>query len=91
MTCKVSSGMLSLCSLTHTYNVVLLYLQVDQIPNLVTAVAFGLSGDVITGDASGRIFVWIKDNSDAFVVDRIASENIRHAHEARICIGRFAG
>lgn len=54
---------------------------VDQIPNLVTVVAFGLSGDVITGDASGRIFVWIKYNSDAFVVDKRASENMRHAHE----------
>ena len=55
--------------------------QVDQIPNLVTSVAFGLGGDVITGDVSGRIFVWIKDSSDAFVVDRMASENLRHAHE----------
>lgn len=57
--------------------------QVDHIPNLVTSVAFGLGGDVITGDASGRIFVWIKDNTDAFVVDSMASENMRHAHEVR--------
>jgi len=55
--------------------------QVDHIPNLVTSVAFGLAGDVMTGDASGRIFVWIKDSSDAFIVDRMASENMRHAHE----------
>jgi len=44
-------------------------------------VAFGVGGDVITGDTSGRIFVWIRDSSDAFVVDKLASENLRHAHE----------
>jgi len=49
----------------------------------VTSVAFGLGGDVIMGDANGRILVWIKDNSDAFVLDRTASDNLRHAHEVR--------
>jgi len=47
-------------------------------------VAFGLGGDVITGDSSGRIFVWSKDNSEAFVVDRQASDNLRHAHEVGV-------
>jgi len=44
-------------------------------------VSFGLGGDVITGDASGRIFVWIKDSTDAFVVDKLASDSMAHAHE----------
>jgi len=61
----------------------LVFVQVDQIPNMVTSVAFGLGGDVITGDSSGRIFVWNKDNSEAFVVDAHASDNLRHAHEVR--------
>jgi len=71
-------------------DVALICFQVDQIPNLVTSVAFGLGGDVITGDASGRIFVWIKDNSDAFVVEKLASENMRHAHEVRHGVELFA-
>jgi len=58
--------------------------QVDHIPNMVTSVAFGLGGDVITGDSSGRIFVWNKDSSDAFVVDKTSSENMRYAHEVSV-------
>ena len=58
--------------------------QVDQIPNTVTSVAFGLGGDVITGDSGGRIFVWSRDSSsDAFVVDKHASDSLRRAHEVR--------
>ena len=56
-------------------------LQVDEIPKLVTSVVFGLNGDVITGDSSGRIVVWSKDNSEAFGINRKSSENMRHAHD----------
>ena len=62
-----------------------LFFQVDHIPNMVTSLAFGAGGDVITGDSSGRIFVWSKDSTDAFVVDRMASESMRHAHEVLQC------
>jgi len=51
---------------------------------MVTSVAFGLGGDVITGDSSGRIYVWSKNSSEAFIVDKQASENLRHAHEVSV-------
>ena len=43
--------------------------------------AFALNGDVIMGDVSGRISVWVKDNSEAYTIDRRTSDGLRHAHE----------
>ncbi|PAA84988.1 hypothetical protein BOX15_Mlig005285g2 [Macrostomum lignano] len=48
----------------------------------VTAVAFDLVGNVITGDSAGRLQLWCRDQDDAFVLRPV--ERLNHAHSEAI-------
>lgn len=53
----------------------------DEIPKFVTAVCFGVNGEVITGDSTGSILVWQRDDSNIFTIDRQVSASMKEAHK----------
>ncbi|PVD36602.1 hypothetical protein C0Q70_03587 [Pomacea canaliculata] len=56
----------------------------DEIPKFVTAVCFGVNGEVITGDSTGSILVWQRDDSNIFTIDRQVSASMKEAHKKSI-------
>ncbi|XP_038078773.1 77 kDa echinoderm microtubule-associated protein-like isoform X2 [Patiria miniata] len=52
----------------------------NQRPSYVTCLEFSHTGDVLTGDSSGNITVWEKDNENVFR----ARHCIQHAHERSV-------
>lgn len=71
---------------TYIYMYMHLRLQEEYTPKFVTSLAFSHQGDVIAGDSNGRILVWTRDQSDAFVLNKRLSEPMSHAHPVRAVI-----
>ncbi|XP_035829085.1 echinoderm microtubule-associated protein-like CG42247 [Aplysia californica] len=56
----------------------------DDVPKFVTSVCFSPSGDVITGDSSGAILVWSRDNNSVFAVNDNLSVQTKRAHKKSV-------
>ena len=59
--------------------------QTDLTTRFVTSLEFAPSGDVITGDSEGRLWLWSRDDTDSpyYLSDR-CSDLFRSAHKVRV-------
>ncbi|XP_059160447.1 echinoderm microtubule-associated protein-like CG42247, partial [Physella acuta] len=52
-----------------------------DVPKFVTSICFSPSGDVISGDSSGSLLVWSRDNNNVFSINDILSRHSKKAHK----------
>ncbi|CAL1540738.1 unnamed protein product [Lymnaea stagnalis] len=56
----------------------------ENIPKFVTSVCFSPAGEVITGDSTGAILIWSRDNNNVFTVNAALSRQTRKAHKKSV-------
>lgn len=72
------------------FNLLTLRFQAGHVPSYVTSLTYGQNGDVITGDSRGQITVWSRsESSDAFQINKLASEHLRNAHKVCCSLNTF--
>ncbi|GFN91803.1 echinoderm microtubule-associated protein-like 1, partial [Plakobranchus ocellatus] len=56
----------------------------EDVPKFVTSLCFSPTGDVITGDSTGAILIWSRDNNSVFSINEDLSLQTRKAHKKSV-------